>query len=144
MKLSRILFILAALGCLLPMASYPQGPSFGFGLGAGTRSREIVKIGPSAKAALRKYLAAEYQRRCHVKKPPDSCQQTKPLYESSSLPAHGAHSLPPEVSHELGFIQPGTDYVEAGFVVYLIRLPRRIILDSVSATEPDMSSNIQW
>lgn len=142
MKLSRILFILAALSCLLPIASYAQGLSFGFGLGGG--SREIVKIGPSAKVALRKYLAAEYQHQCHTKKPPDRCRQTTPLYESSSLPANGSHPLPPEIIHELGFIQPGTDYVQVGFVVYLIGLPRRIILDSVSATEPDNSSNIQW
>jgi hypothetical protein len=142
MKLSRMPFILAVFICLLPMASYPQGLSFGFGMGMG--GREIVKIGPSAKAALRDYLKADYKRQCHAKKPPDTCQQTKPLYASSSLPSAGTFPLPPEVINKLGFIEPGTEYVQAGFVVYLIRLPRRIILDSVSATEPDNSSNIQW
>ena len=103
-----------------------------------------LKSAPSAKAALRKYLAAEYQHQCLAKKPPDSCLQTKPLYESSNLSANNNHPLPPEVIHELGFIEPGTEYVQVGFVVYLIRSPRRIILDSVSATEPGNSSNIQW
>jgi hypothetical protein len=66
------------------------------------------------------------------------------LYVSSNLPSKDTHPLPQEIVGKLGFIEPGTVYVQAGFVVYLIRLPRRIILDSVSATEKDSGSNIQW
>jgi hypothetical protein len=146
MKTAAVVSILAVLICLLPARSYSQSLGFGIGGGIGRGGMEIIKIGPSARAALRSYLKDEYQRQCpaKAKKLPDSCQQTKALYTSSNLPADGTHSLPQKVIDELGFIPPGTEYVQAGFVVYLIHLPRRIILDNVSAADPEPTSNIQW
>jgi len=111
------------------------------GFGGG---REIIKIPPAARATLHDYLTAQYRHECgpKVKDPPDECDETKPLYASSALSAKDSEPLPSDVVRQLGFIDPGTAYVEAGYVVYLIHLPRHIILDSVSVNEgPDTSLN---
>ena len=50
--------------------------------------------------------------------------------------------MPLQVINKVGFIEPGTEYVQVGFVVYLIRFPRRIILDNVSVKDVNSSSNI--
>ncbi len=146
MKTSAAASILAVLICLLPARSYSQSLNFGIGGGISRGGREIIKIGPAARAALRDYLADDYQQQCpaHAKKLPDICQQTKALYTSSNLPANGTHPLPQDVIDQLGFIPPGTEYVQAGFVVYLVNLPRMIILDNVSAADPEPTSDIQW
>jgi hypothetical protein len=130
--------VMIALLCLLPGASYPQVQGFSL--------RDAIKISPDVRVKLRHYLDDEYKRECPPdKKPlPDVCGMTKPAYQGEGLPDKDAVPLPPAVIASLGFVYPGMDYVQQGFVVYFIRLQRRIILDSVAVHEPDHSSNIQW
>lgn len=101
--------------------------------------REIVRIGASARQVLKDYLKAEYKRLC----PPRSrnlsavCGRTRPLYVGSSLPRQEARALPPEVLKKLGFVEPGTDYRQLGFAVYLVSLQRLIIADEVSLVDTE-------
>lgn len=124
--MNKILIFICA--CILVL-SFSAAHSQGFR----HRFRWEDTIGISARDVLHKYLDGEYQRSCshHAKNPPDICSETKPLYVGSGFSDKTAHPLPPEIMQKIGFVEPGTEYVQSGLVVYLISIPRRLILDEV-------------
>jgi hypothetical protein len=126
--MKKFFIALCALALWPPMQAHAQG----FGL---DEDRRIVKIGASARAVLQDYLAKEYHQQCQVQKQQgEICRPAKALYENSALPRQKQFfPLPEAVSRKIGFTEPGTAYVQSGFAVYLIRLPRNIVLDSVMA-----------
>lgn len=144
--MKRLAPLALAFLCLLPAVSYPQGLSFGIGggggigaggLGVGLGDREIERISGNARQTLKADLIAEYKKECgpKAKKKGEDCDDTKALYEGEALSSKDSFPLPDDYVKGLGFTPPGAEYVQKGFVVYLVRLPRRIIMDSVSLDE---------
>jgi hypothetical protein len=117
--------------CIIMLLLFPFSKTLSQGFGFG--ERRILRIGNSARHVLYNYLAGDYRQHCtHKRKLPEACWQTKPSYEGMRLPLQGAGPLPASVLKHLGFIEPGTDYAQIGYVIYLVSLPRKIILDAVS------------
>jgi hypothetical protein len=130
-------FILSLLLILLPLPSQAQ-LELGFSLGRlGTDRVNDIKIGIAARDLLHDYLRKEYNHQCPAKKKklPAICEQTVPLYSGTALRSGIGKPLSREVAKKAGFVPPGTNYVQSGFVIYLISSPRRIIIDSVTPTE---------
>jgi len=103
-------------------------------MGTGLGDRDIARIPGNARQTLHDDLLTEYQKECgpKAKKKADDCDDIKALYAGEALSGKDSDPLPADYVKLLGFTPPGTEYDQKGYVVYLVRLPRRIILDSVS------------
>lgn len=143
--MKRCLMLIVAALLFMTTAAQAQGLSstFGFGLGFGPGGgHDIVRINRHAREVLYNYLMSDYDFNCPRRpyknktrrrnKLPDICRETRELYIGSALPTQETHRLPANILDNLGFIEPGTDYRQRGFVIYLISFPRRIILDTVT------------
>lgn len=121
--------------CLVTPAQAQLGIGGMFGFGD---RMEIVKIGASARAVLKDYLAADYQHHCSGKSVPDACLPQKPYYTASALPQNADYRrIPDAVMRKIGFIEPGAVYMQIGFTVYLVKWPNRVIFDHVSYWDED-------
>jgi hypothetical protein len=130
--------IFSLLACLLLTACVAEqnNPNVSFGLGMTGYSTRFVKMDSHAREVAHEYLAKAYKRRCggnKAKRNPVSCELKRPFFTAGSMPVGAEYyPLPPEVMNRISFIPPGTALVQSGYSVYLIRLPDRIIYDSVS------------
>ncbi len=127
----RIVLIMA---CLLLAACDQQGANIGFGI-TGYSSR-FIKMDSHARQAIQDYLASAYKSQCSGKakqRSKKSCTLDRPFLTNGSLPAGTEyHPLPQDIMNKIGFVPPGTVFVQSGYAVYLIRWPDKIIYDSVS------------
>ena len=122
--------------CFLLTACDQQGVNVGFGLGISGYNSRFVKMDSHARQIIQDYLTSAYNSDCSGKKAkrhPKSCTLNRPLLTNGSIPVGTEYQpLPQDIMSKIGFVPPGTDLIQAGYNVYLIRWPDKIIYDSVS------------
>lgn len=129
----RIIFFMA---CLLLVACNQQEANVGFGLGISGYNSRFIKMDSHARQIIHDYLASAYKSNCPGKKAKQqtkSCTLNRPLMTNGSIPVGTEYQpLPQDIMNKIGFVPPGTDFVQIGYNVYLIHWPDKIIYDSVS------------
>jgi hypothetical protein len=128
----QILFLLA---CLLLTSCSAQGNNSNIGFGLTGYSAHFIKMDSHARQVIHDYLQSTYKTDCGGKKKHHlkSCVQSRPLFTNASVPAGTDYQpLPQDIMNKIGFVPPGTEFIQIGYNVYLIRWPDKIIYDSVS------------
>ena len=129
--------ILLFLACLsLTACGQQQGSSVDVGFGMTGYSTRFIKMDSHARKVSLDYLTSLYASHCGGAKAKHnlrSCKKERPFLTGGSIPVGAkTHPLPQEVMNEIGSIPPGTELVQSGYNVYLIRWPDKIIYDNVS------------
>lgn len=120
-----------------PLLAQAQ-PDIDFSFGRlGTDRINDIRIGIGARDELSRYLKQQYRHSCMAKKKRslDICKHTHAAYTGRTLPPEGVHPVDAAVAGKLGFVPPGTTFVQSGLVIYLVSWPRKIVVDSVTPWE---------
>jgi len=129
----QIVFLMT---CFLATACNEQGTNAGIGFGISGYNSRFIKIDSNARQIIHDYLADAYSSHCSGKakhRSKKSCTLNRPFLTNGSVPVGTEYQpLPQDIMSRIGFVPPGTAFIQTGYTVYLIHWPDKIIYDSVS------------